>query len=148
MKEFEKSKKLQNVHYEIRGKVMEEADYMTKNNIDILKLNIGNPAAFNFKAPEKLIEKIKNCMNIAQGYSNSKGTEEARNAILKYCKYKNIPNVDIDNIYLGNGVSELIMMSMQALLDKNYEILMPAPDYPLWTRCSYISRRKCSTLYL
>lgn len=142
MKEFEKSKKLQNVHYEIRGKVMEEADCMTKNNISILKLNVGNPAVFNFKAPEKVISKIKNDMYKAEGYSHSKGIEEARNAILKYCSYKNIPNVNIDDIYIGNGVSELIMMSMQALLDKEDEILMPAPDYPLWTAAATLAGGK------
>lgn len=142
MKKFEKSKKLQNVHYEIRGKVMEEADYMTKNNINILKLNIGNPAIFNFKAPEKVISNIKNNMYKAEGYSHSKGIEEARNAILKYCIYKNIPNINMDNIYIGNGVSELIMMSMQALLDKQDEILMPAPDYPLWTAAATLAGGK------
>lgn len=142
MKEFEKAKKLQNVHYEIRGKVMEEADCMTKNNINILKLNVGNPAVFNFKAPEKVISKIKNNMYKAEGYSHSKGIEEARNAILKYCSYKNIPNVNIDDIYIGNGVSELIMMSMQALLDKEDEILMPAPDYPLWTAAATLAGGK------
>lgn len=142
MKEFPKSEKLQNVHYEIRGKVMEEADCMTKNNINILKLNVGNPAVFNFKAPEKVISKIKNNMYKAEGYSHSKGIEEARNAILKYCSYKNIPNVNIDDIYIGNGVSELIMMSMQALLDKEDEILMPAPDYPLWTAAATLAGGK------
>lgn len=142
MKKFEKSKKLQNVHYEIRGKVMEEADYMTKNNINILKLNIGNPAIFNFKAPEKVISNIKNNMYKAEGYSHSKGIEEARNAILKYCIYKNIPNINMDSIYIGNGVSELIMMSMQALLDKQDEILMPAPDYPLWTAAATLAGGK------
>lgn len=142
MKEFTKSEKLQNVHYEIRGKVMEEADYMTKNNINILKLNVGNPAVFNFKAPEKVISKIKNDMYKAEGYSHSKGIEEARNAILKYCFYKNIANVNIDDIYIGNGVSELIMMSMQALLDKEDEILMPAPDYPLWTAAATLAGGK------
>lgn len=142
MKEFEKAKKLQNVHYEIRGKVMEEADCMTKNNINILKLNVGNPAVFNFKAPEKVISKIKNNLYKAEGYSHSKGIEEARNAILKYCSYKNIPNVNIDDIYIGNGVSELIMMSMQALLDKEDEILMPAPDYPLWTAAATLAGGK------
>lgn len=142
MKEFEKSQKLQSVHYEIRGKIMEEADCMTKNNIDILKLNVGNPAVFNFKAPEKVISKIKNNMCKAEGYSHSKGIEEARNAILSYCSNKNIPNINIDDIYIGNGVSELIMMSMQALLDKEDEILMPAPDYPLWTAAATLAGGK------
>lgn len=142
MKEFEKSKKLQNVHYEIRGKVMEEADYMTKNNINILKLNVGNPAVFDFRAPKKVISNIKNNMYKAEGYSHSKGIEEARNAILKYCTYKNIKNVNTDDIYIGNGVSELIMMSMQALLDKEDEILMPAPDYPLWTAAARLAGGK------
>lgn len=139
MKNFEKSKKLDNVHYEIRGNVMAEADNMIKNNINVLKLNIGNPAVFGFKAPDNLINKIFENMDRAQGYSASQGIDEARIEIKKYCNTKNIPNIDINDIYLGNGVSELIMMSMQGLLNKDDEILIPSPDYPLWTAAATLA---------
>lgn len=133
MKEFTKSKKLENVNYAIRGPVLEEADRMERDGFDILKLNIGNPAVFNFSAPQEVLERMKINLKSSQGYSNSKGLETARKAIIEYYKGKNVNNLELDDIYLGNGVSELIMMSMQALLDKNDEILVPMPDYPLWT---------------
>lgn len=133
MKKFDKSHKLDNVNYEIRGMVMEQAEKMENEGIDILKLNIGNPAVFNFSAPDSVLDYMKENINNSQGYSNSKGLKQTRESILEYYKRKGITNLDINSIYTGNGVSELILMSMQALLDKGDEILVPMPDYPLWT---------------
>lgn len=133
MKVYEKSKKLDNVCYDIRGPIMDEANRMSENGINILKLNIGNPAPFNFNAPDEIICDMIYNLRESEGYSESKGIFSARKAIMQYCQIKNIPNVDINSIYTGNGVSELITMSMQGLLDDGDEILLPAPDYPLWT---------------
>ncbi len=133
MRVFNKSVKLNNVCYDIRGPVMDEADRMTAAGEKILKLNIGNPAPFGFKAPDELIEVMSNNLTLTEGYSDSKGLATAREAILEYDKKKGIPNVNIDDIYTGNGVSELITLSMQGLLDYGDEILVPSPDYPLWT---------------
>ena len=133
MRTFEKSSKLDYVCYDIRGPIMDEAQRMSEQGIDILKLNIGNPAPFGFKAPKKIEEAIGNNAAITEGYSDSKGLVSAREAILKYCQSKNMPNVSIDDIYTGNGVSELITMSMNGLLNYGDEVLVPMPDYPLWT---------------
>lgn len=133
MKIFEKSTKLDNVCYDIRGPVMDEANRMIKEGMDILKLNIGNPAPFGFHAPEALLEQINQNLNKTEGYSDSKGLLSAREAIVKYCKKKNIANVTVDDVYTGNGVSELITLSMQGLLNYGDEVLVPSPDYPLWT---------------
>ncbi|ROR28572.1 alanine-synthesizing transaminase [Mobilisporobacter senegalensis] len=133
MRTFEKSKKLDNVCYDIRGPVMDEANLMVARGEDILKLNIGNPAPFHFHAPNNIIHDMSFNLTNAEGYSDSRGILPAREAIMSYCKYKNIPNVGLDDIYTGNGVSELIVMAMQGLLDNGDEMLIPAPDYPLWT---------------
>lgn len=133
MRKFEKSRKLDNVCYDIRGPVMDEADRMIANGESIVKLNIGNPAPFGFRAPESVMKAISDNLVHAEGYSDSKGIVEARKAILEYCKSKQMPNVTLQDIYTGNGVSELITMSMQGLLDNGDEVLVPAPDYPLWT---------------
>ena len=133
MRIFEKSNKLDNVCYDIRGPVMEEADRMEAQGETILKLNIGNPAYFGFEAPQNIIDIMQNNLTKTEGYSASKGILAAREAIVRYCKKKNIPNVTINDVYTGNGVSELITMSMQGLLNNGDEILVPAPDYPLWT---------------
>lgn len=133
MKTFEKSKKLDNVCYDIRGPVMDEANLMEANGIEILKLNIGNPAPFGFTAPDEVIVDMIYNLRHTEGYSDSKGLYSARKAIMQYCQLKNIPNVGVNDIYTGNGVSELITMSMQGLLDAGDEILVPMPDYPLWT---------------
>ena len=133
MRRFEKSVKLNNVCYDIRGPVMDEANRMVRNGEKVLKLNIGNPAPFGFRAPDELIEKMSNNLTSTEGYSDSKGIVSAREAIIAYDKKKGIEGVTIDDIYTGNGVSELITMSMQGLLDYGDEILVPAPDYPLWT---------------
>lgn len=133
MREFEKSHKLDNVCYDIRGPVMDEADRMIANGVEILKLNIGNPAAFNFTAPDEIIQDMIYTLRNAEGYSDSKGIFSARKAIMQYSQIKHIPGVGINDIYTGNGVSELISMAMQGLLNNGDEILVPSPDYPLWT---------------
>lgn len=133
LRNFNKSKKLDNVCYDIRGPVMEEASRMEANGIEILKLNIGNPAPFGFKAPDEIVVDMIYNLRSTEGYSESKGLFAARKAIMQYCQLKNIPNVGVNDIYTGNGVSELITMSMQGLLDNGDEILVPMPDYPLWT---------------
>ena len=133
MRNFEKSKKLDNVCYDIRGPVMDEANLMEANGIDVLKLNIGNPAPFGLTAPDEIVIDMIYNLRSTEGYSESKGLFSARKAIMQYCQLKKIPNVGINDIYTGNGVSELITMSMQGLLDSGDEILVPMPDYPLWT---------------
>ncbi|MBR6207158.1 MAG: pyridoxal phosphate-dependent aminotransferase [Oscillospiraceae bacterium] len=133
MRKFEKSRKLDNVCYDIRGPVMDEAARMEALGMDILKLNIGNPYPFGFYAPDEIVVDMIYNLRKTEGYSDSKGLFSARKAIMQYCQLKNIPNVSIDDIFTGNGASELITMSMQGLLDNGDEILVPAPDYPLWT---------------
>ena len=133
MRKFKKSSKLDNVCYDIRGPVMDEANRMISEGIDVLKLNIGNPAPFGLYAPDEIVKDMMMNLRDTEGYSDSKGLFNARKAIMQYCQLKKIPNVGMDDIYTGNGVSELITMSMQGLLDYGDEILVPAPDYPLWT---------------
>ncbi|MBS4959985.1 MAG: pyridoxal phosphate-dependent aminotransferase [Clostridiales bacterium] len=133
MQNFQKSSKLNYVCYDIRGPVMDEANRMIAQGMDILKLNIGNPAPFHFTAPDEVIQDMITNLRDSEGYSDSKGIFSARKAIMQYCQLKGIPNVDINDIYTGNGVSELITMAMQGLLDPGDEVLVPAPDYPLWT---------------
>ncbi|MDG4513861.1 pyridoxal phosphate-dependent aminotransferase [Streptococcus suis] len=133
MRNFEKSMKLDDVAYDIRGPVLEEAMRMRANGEQILRLNTGNPAEFGFTAPDEVIRDLIHNARKSEGYSDSRGIFSARKAIMQYCQLKKFPNVDIDDIYLGNGVSELIVMSMQGLLDNGDEVLVPMPDYPLWT---------------
>ncbi len=133
MKTYAKSTKLDHVCYDIRGPVMDEANRMIAQGEEILKLNIGNPAPFGFRAPEGVIKAIREQLEDTEGYSDSRGLVAAREAILEYARSKNMPNVTLDDIYTGNGVSELITLSMQGLLDHGDEILVPSPDYPLWT---------------
>lgn len=133
MREFQKSVKLENVSYDVRGPVLEEAERMMEEGIKILKLNTGNPAAFDFHAPDEIIRDLILNARHSEGYSESKGIFSARKAIEQDCQLKGFPNVTINDIYTGNGVSELITMSMQGLLDKGDEVLVPMPDYPLWT---------------
>lgn len=139
MRIFEKSTKLDNVCYDVRGPVVDEANRMIEEGIDILKLNIGNPAPFGFRAPDEIIREMAGSLTDTEGYSDSKGILPARKAIAEYCRKKNIPNVEIGDIYTGNGVSELIVMVMQGLLNDGDEILMPSPDYPLWTAAANLS---------
>ena len=133
LKFYDQSKKLNDVCYDIRGPVMDEAERMESLGSKILKLNIGNPAPFGFSAPDEVLLDLIYNLRSCEGYSDSRGLFSARKAIMQYCQLKHIPNVGIDDIFTGNGVSELIMISMQALLDAGDEILVPAPDYPLWT---------------
>jgi alanine-synthesizing transaminase len=133
MKTIDKSKKLAGVCYDIRGPVLQRALKLEEEGHRILKLNIGNPAPFGFNAPDEIIQDVISNLRDAQGYIESKGLFSARKAIMHEAQRLQVPNVDINSIYLGNGVSELIVMAMQALLNQDDEILIPAPDYPLWT---------------
>ena len=135
MKTFNKSSKLDHVAYDIRGPILDEAERMIANGEKILRLNTGNPAEFGFTAPDEVIRDLIHNVRKSEGYSNSKGIFSARKAVMQYCQTKGIKGVDIDDIYIGNGVSEMISISMQALLDTNDEVLVPMPDYPLWTAC-------------
>ena len=135
MRKFNKSSKLDNVLYDVRGPVVEEAARMEEAGKHILKLNIGNPAPFGFRAPDEVIYDMARQLTDCEGYSHAKGQFSARKAIMQYMQEKNVPNVQMDNIFTGNGVSELINLSMLALLDSGDEVLVPSPDYPLWTAC-------------
>ena len=135
MRTFTKSHKLDNVLYDVRGPVADEAARMEAAGTHILKLNIGNPAPFGFRTPDEVVYDMSQQVPDTEGYSPSKGLFSARKAIMQYAQLKNIPNVSIDDIYTGNGVSELINLSLSALLDNGDEVLVPSPDYPLWTAC-------------
>ena len=135
MRTFTKSHKLDNVLYDVRGPVADEAARMEAAGTHILKLNIGNPAPFGFRTPDEVVYDMSQQLPDTEGYSPSKGLFSARKAIMPYAQLKNIPNVSIDDIYTGNGVSELINLSLSALLDNGDEVLVPSPDYPLWTAC-------------
>lgn len=132
-RQFKKSSKLDDVCYEIRGAAMAEATRLEEEGHRIVKLNIGNPAPFGFEAPEEILVDVIHNLPTAQGYCDSKGLYTARKAVMQYCQQLDIQNVSVEDIYIGNGVSELIVMAMQGLLDNGEEILVPAPDYPLWT---------------
>ncbi len=133
LKPIQKSAKLANVCYDIRGPVMERAKQMEEEGHRIIKLNIGNLAPFGFEAPEEIQQDVILNMPNSSGYSDSKGMFAARKAIMHYCQSKKIPGVGLEDIYIGNGASELIVMAMQGLLNTGDEVLVPAPDYPLWT---------------
>ncbi len=133
MQPIQKSAKLSNVCYDIRGPVMAHARQMEEEGHRIIKLNIGNPAPFGFDAPEEIIQDVIRNLPNASGYSDSNGLFSARKAIMHYTQEKKIQNVRIEDIYIGNGVSELIVMAMQGLLNNGDEVLIPSPDYPLWT---------------
>lgn len=135
MREINKSNKLENVLYDVRGPVVDEATKMEEAGTNVLKLNIGNPAPFGFRAPDEVIYDMRSQLVDCEGYSNAKGLFSARKAIMQYMQNKNVTDVEIDDIYTGNGVSELINLSMSALLDNGDEVLIPSPDYPLWTAC-------------
>ena len=135
MRTFAKANKLDNVLYDIRGPVVEEAARMEEMGKKILKLNIGNPAPFGFTAPEEVILDIRDNIPDSQGYSDSRGIFAARKAVMQYAQIKKIPNVTMKDVYTGNGASELIQLSLHALLNSGDEVLIPSPDYPLWTAC-------------
>lgn len=135
LRTFGKSTKLNNVLYDVRGPVVDEAARMESEGMQVLKLNIGNPAPFGFRTPDEVIYDMRTQLTECEGYSDSKGLFSARKAIMQYAQLKNIPDVTIDGIYTGNGVSELINLCMSALLNFGDEVLIPSPDYPLWTAC-------------
>ncbi len=139
MRHIQKSTKLDSVCYDIRGPVLDHANRLEEEGHRILKLNIGNPAPFGFEAPDEIIQDVIHNLVAAQGYSHSKGVFSARKAVMQRCQIQGIADVEIEDIILGNGVSELIVMSMQALLNDGDEVLIPSPDYPLWTAAVNLS---------
>jgi len=142
MSSISKSDKLQNVCYDIRGPALREATRLEDEGHRILKLNIGNPAAFGMLTPDEILQDVIRNLPDAQGYCDSKGLYSARKAIMQDCQLRGVEGVEVDDIYLGNGVSELIVMVMQALLNDGDEVLIPAPDYPLWTAAVTLSGGK------
>ncbi|HJU97657.1 MAG TPA: pyridoxal phosphate-dependent aminotransferase [Jiangellaceae bacterium] len=137
--QLSQSRKLANVCYDIRGPVLEHAQRLEEEGHRILKLNIGNPAPFGFDAPEDILQDVIHNLPAAQGYCDSKGLLSARRAVVQYHQGKGVDDIDVADVYLGNGVSELIVMAMQAMLDDGDEVLIPAPDYPLWTAAVSLS---------
>jgi alanine-synthesizing transaminase len=137
-----KSTKLADVCYDIRGPVLQEANRLEEEGHRVVKLNIGNPAPFGFEAPEEIVIDVIHHLRESQGYCDSKGLYSARKAIMQEMQRLHVPHVEIDDIYIGNGVSELIVMAMQGLLNNGDEILVPAPDYPLWTAAITLSGGK------
>ena len=135
MSPIEKSSKLENVCYDIRGPVLKEAKRLEEEGNKVLKLNIGNPAPFGFEAPDEILVDVIRNLPTAQGYCDSKGLYSARKAIMQHYQARGMRDVTVEDIYIGNGVSELIVQAMQALLNSGDEMLVPAPDYPLWTAC-------------
>ncbi len=137
--DLRQSDKLQNVAYDVRGPLLDEAARMEAEGQRVLKLNIGNPAPFGFDAPDEILQAVTRNLISAQGYSESKGLYSARTAVEQYYQVCGIDGVTVDDIYLGNGVSELIAMTLQALLNNGDEVLIPSPDYPLWTAMTSLS---------
>ena len=135
VRKFSKSGKLDHVSYDVRGPALDEAMRMEEDGIHILKLNIGNPAPFGFRTPDEVVQDMASQLTDTEGYSDSRGLFAARKAIMQYDQLKGIPNVQMNDIYTGNGVSDLINLVMQAMVDTGDEILVPSPDYPLWTAC-------------
>ena len=148
MREFKKSTKLDDVLYDVRGPVVDEAERMEDAGMQVLKLNIGNPAPFGFRTPDEVIYDMRRQLTECEGYSPAKGLFSARKAIMQYAQLKHIPNVSMEDIYTGNGVSELINLCMSALLNDGDEILIPSPDYPLWTACATLAGGKAGSLCL
>ena len=137
-----KSAKLADVCYDIRGPVLEHARKLEEDGQRIIRLNIGNPAAFGFEAPEEIVQDVIRNLSAASGYCDSKGLFAARKAVMHYTQQKRIRDVQLEDIYIGNGVSELIVMAMQGLLNNGDEVLIPAPDYPLWTAATSLAGGK------
>ena len=142
MKRIKKSPKLDNVCYDLRGQIAVEARRLEDEGHKILKLNIGNPAPFGFEAPDDILKDVIHHLPNSQGYSESQGIYSARVAVMQYFQQQQIKDVRVADVYIGNGVSELIVMAMQALLDNDDEVLIPAPDYPLWTAAVSLSGGK------
>jgi alanine-synthesizing transaminase len=139
MRTFSKSKKLSHVAYDVRGPVLDAATAMEAEGVKILKLNIGNPAPFGFRTSDEVLEAVGRGLESSEGYSDSKGMEAVREAVAAYCRGKGIKDVSPGDVYTGNGLSELIVMCMQGLLDSGDEILIPSPDYPLWTAAATLA---------
>ena len=145
VREIRKSNKMNNICYEIRGPLLKEAKKLEEEGYSIIKLNSGNPPAFGITAPDEIIHDVMLNVRLAQAYGDSKGLFAARKAIMQRCQIKGIDDVQIEDIYVGNGVSEMIMMSMQALLNNGDEMLVPSPDYPLWTAAVTSREERLST---
>lgn len=139
MNQIKKSSKLDHVCYDIRGPVLQEAKRLEEEGNKVLKLNIGNPAPFGFEAPDEILVDVIRNLPSSQGYSDSKGLFSARKAIMQHYQARDMRDVTVEDIYIGNGVSELIVQAMQALLNDGDEMLVPAPDYPLWTAAVSLS---------
>ncbi len=133
MRQIRQSRKLLNVRYDVRGPILVEAQRLEAEGHRILKLNIGNPAPFGFEAPEAILADVRHHLAEAQGYSDSRGIYSARTAVAQYYQQCGLRDVEVEDVFIGNGVSELISMVLQAFIDDGNEILIPAPDYPLWT---------------
>lgn len=131
--EFRQSSKLSEVCYEIRGPVIEHANALEEAGHSVLRLNTGNPALFGFEAPEEIVQDMIRMLPQAHGYTDSRGILSARRAVAQRCQAQGLPEVGVDDVFLGNGVSELVSMAVQALLEDGDEVLVPAPDFPLWT---------------
>lgn len=142
MRKINKSHKLDNVYYDIRGPVVEEANRMTQNGVDIMHLNTGNPPSFNLMAPDAIVQDIRRNLKESEAYCHHKGLFPARNAIVQYYQTRGLRDVTVDDVYIGNGSSELVSICVQALCDNGDEILIPAPDYPLWTASTFLSGGK------
>jgi alanine-synthesizing transaminase len=140
--EFRQSSKLAGVSYEIRGPVIEHANELERAGHSVLRLNIGNPAAFGFEAPEEILQDIIRNLPGAHGYSDSRGLRPARRAVVQHYQNLGLADIDVDDVFLGNGVSELASMAVQALLDDGDEVLIPAPDFPLWTAVTTLAGGK------
>ena len=139
---IQKAMKLQNVRYDIRGPISDEADRLERDGIPIIRLNTGNPAVFGFTAPPSVLDALAAAADVSAPYTSSKGLPSAREAIARYCIASGIPNVDPEDVYTGNGVSEMIQIALQAFLNPGDEILIPTPDYPLWTAAAILAGGK------
>ncbi|HEY3630625.1 MAG TPA: aminotransferase class I/II-fold pyridoxal phosphate-dependent enzyme, partial [Jatrophihabitantaceae bacterium] len=139
MADLTQSRKLENVLYDIRGPVLDEAKRLEEEGRRIIKLNIGNPAPFGFEAPDEILVDVIRNLPLSQGYSDSQGLLSARTAIVQHYQQRGITDMTVDDVWLGNGVSELITMCLQAMLNDGDEVLIPAPDYPLWTAATSLS---------
>ncbi len=142
MRKFNKSHKLDNVYYDIRGPVVEEANRMLENGLDIIQLNTGNPPHFNLMAPDEVIQDVIANLKASEAYCHHKGIFPARKAIVQYYQTKGLRDIDVDDVYIGNGSSELVTICVQALLNEGDEILIPKPDYPLWTASTVMAGGK------
>lgn len=130
---IDQARKLENVRYDIRGRILDKTEELEEQGHKILRLNVGNPAPFGFEAPDEIMMAMIRNLPTAQGYSDSRGLFSARTAVVQYYQTKGLSDLDVGDVYLGNGVSELITMTMQALCNPEDEVLIPSPDYPLWT---------------